>query len=109
MNGREFGCASHRDGGKSVCTNSVRVPIDLAERKLLERKVREHIRNRSKVPAVPPKVQVAKKQAEIEQLRGLMKSGTLSQAVAQAAITRVGINRDVLLQAAASAAGCRKW
>lgn len=119
VNGREFGCASHRDGGDSACTNAVRVRIDLAERKLLdetaqemlspagvallERKVREHIRNRSKVPAVPPKAQAAKvtkKQAEIDQIRGLMKSGTLSRAVAQAAIAHAEEELRTLNQAA---------
>jgi hypothetical protein len=39
----------------------------------------------------PPAAQVAKKQAEIEQLRALMKAGTLSQAVAQAAIEKADI------------------
>jgi hypothetical protein len=91
VNGREFGCASHRDADNSACTNSVRVRIDLAEKRLLnetaqemlspagaallERRVREHIRNRSEAPAVPPKAQaakVAKKQAEIDQVRALM-------------------------------------
>ncbi len=28
VNGREFGCASHKDGGDSARTNSVRVRID---------------------------------------------------------------------------------
>jgi site-specific DNA recombinase len=119
VNGREFGCASHKDGGNSACTNSVRVPIDLAERKLLdetaqemlspagvallERKVREHIRERSQVPVVAPKAQAAKaarKQAEIDQLKGLMKAGTLSQAVAQAAITHAEEELRALNQAA---------
>ena len=70
---------------------------------LLERKIREHIRNRSEVPAVPPKAQaakVAKKQAEIEQVRGLMKVGTLSHAVAQAAIAHAEEELRTLNQAA---------
>ena len=36
MNGREYGCASHRDGGDAACTNCVRVPIEKAEGKLLD-------------------------------------------------------------------------
>jgi hypothetical protein len=54
---------------------------------LLERKVREHARS----PKPAPKreaVQVTRKAAEIEHLRSLMKVGTLSQAVARAAIEK---------------------
>lgn len=105
VNGREYGCASHRDGGEAGCANGVRVRIDLAETKLLdrlveemlspegvtllERRIREHARRASRAPRAVPKseaAQVAKKRAEIEQLRALMKAGTLSQAVAQSAI-----------------------
>jgi site-specific DNA recombinase len=105
VNGREYGCASHRDGGEAGCANGVRVPIALAESKLLdrlveemlspegvallERRIREHARNASRAPRVAPKpqaAQVAKRRAEIDQLRALMKAGTLSQAVAQSAI-----------------------
>jgi hypothetical protein len=70
---------------------------------LLERKVREHIRNRSEAPAVPPKAQaakVAKKQAEIEQVRALMKAGTLSQTVAQAAVAHAEEELRTLNEAA---------
>jgi site-specific DNA recombinase len=107
VNGREYGCASHRDGGEAGCTNGVRVRIDLVERKLLdklaeemlspegvallERRVREHMRKGSHAPRTPPKpqaAQVAKRRAEIDQLRDLMKAGTLSQTVAQAAIEK---------------------
>lgn len=105
VNGREYGCASHRDGGEAGCTNSVRVRIDLAETKLLgrlveemlspegvallERRIRERVRSANHAPRETPKpqaAQVAKKRAEIDQLRALMKAGTLSQAVAQSAI-----------------------
>lgn len=105
VNGREYGCASHRDGGMAACTNAVRVSIKVAEAKLLselhdeilspegvaylERKVREHMRAQLKAPRSAPKREAAeakKKGAEIDQLRSLMKAGTLSQAVAQAAI-----------------------
>lgn len=104
---RVYGCASHKDGGPAACTNSVRVPWQLAEKKLLdtlaqemlspegvallERRVREHMKAQARVPKAPPKTQaaqVAKKAAEIEQLRALMKAGTLSQAVAHAAIEK---------------------
>ena len=107
VNGREYGCASHRDGGDAACDNAVRVPIDKVEEKLLdklveemlspegvallERMIRENVRKASHTPKPAPKSQatnVAKKQAEIEQLRALMKAGTLSQAVAQAAIEK---------------------
>ncbi len=107
VNGREYGCASHRDGGDAACTNGIRVRIELAERKLLhelaeemlspegiahvERRLREHDRERAQAPKPAPKKEaagIAKKTAEIAQLRALMKSGTLSQAVAQAAIEK---------------------
>jgi hypothetical protein len=58
---------------------------------LLERMVRENLSKASRAPKPAPKsqaAQVAKKQAEIGQLRALMKAGTLSQAVAQAAIEK---------------------
>jgi site-specific DNA recombinase len=105
VNGREYGCASYRDGGEAACSNSTRVRMDLAEAKLLdrlaeemlspegvallERRVREHAKARARLPKTAPKplaAQIAKKTSEIEQLRALMKSGTLSQAVGQAAI-----------------------
>jgi site-specific DNA recombinase len=107
VNGREYGCASHRDGGDAACTNDVRVRIDKAEARLLdklveemlspegvallERRIREHLSKASRAARAAPKpqaAQVAKKQAEIDQLRALMKAGTLSQAVAQAAIEK---------------------
>lgn len=105
LNGRgEYGCASHADGGNSACGNGLRVSGKLAERKLLgevaaemlsaegvallERKIREHLRAQALLPKVEaaPTCQATKKQAEIDQLRSFMKTGTLSQAVAQAAI-----------------------
>jgi site-specific DNA recombinase len=107
VNGREFGCASYADGGKAACSNGIRVRNELAERKLLselaeeilsptgiallERKIREYSRDQARAPKVevkPMGTQTAKKNAEISQLRALMKSGTLSQAVAQAAIEK---------------------
>jgi hypothetical protein len=107
VNGREFGCASYKDGGESACTNSIRVRIDEAEAKLLgklveemlspeglaflERRIRDHAREQAKLPKKPAKAQAAqaaKKSAEIGHLRTLMKAGTLSQAVAQAAIEK---------------------
>jgi hypothetical protein len=107
VNGWEFGCASHRDGGDSACANGIRVRIDLAETKLLnwlveeilspagiallERRVREHAKAQVRLPESPPKPQAArsaKKAAEMEQLRALMRSGTLSQGVGQAAINQ---------------------
>jgi hypothetical protein len=106
LNGRgEYGCASHADGGSSACGNDLRVGGALAERKLLgevavemlspegvallERKIREHMRDQARLPKVvtsPTATQAAKKQSEIDQVRAMMKTGTLSQAVAQAAI-----------------------
>ena len=56
---------------------------------LLKQRLNEHIRKAARVPKAAPKpqaAQIAKKSAEIEQVRALMKAGTLSQAVAQAAI-----------------------
>jgi len=95
------------DGGPAACSNGVRVRSTVAEARLLqelhseilspegvallERKVREHMRQMAAEPRVAPKAeaaQIAKKTAEIDQLRTLMKAGTLSQAVAQAAIEK---------------------
>ena len=39
--GREYGCASHRDGGDASCSNGIRVRIDLAERRLLDKVTEE--------------------------------------------------------------------
>jgi hypothetical protein len=36
VTGREYGCASHRDGGNAACTNGIPVRIDVADRKLLD-------------------------------------------------------------------------
>jgi hypothetical protein len=105
VNSREYGCATHKDGGDAACTNAVRVRGDLAERKLLdevacemlslegvallEKRIREYVRKASRTPKPMPKgqeAQIAKKHAEIEQVRALVRAGLLSQAVAQAAI-----------------------
>ena len=108
VNSREFGCASHRDGGEAACTNGIRVAIDVAERKLLhelvadilspegiallERRVQDRARRQESCEAAAvPKVQsaeIGRKAAEIEQLRSLMKGGSLSQTVALAAIDK---------------------
>lgn len=107
VNSREYGCASHKDGGHAACSNGIRVSRDLAERKLLDelvcevlspegvallkQRINDHVRKASRAPKAVPKpqaTQVAKKAAEIAQLRALMKAGTLSQAVAQAAIEK---------------------
>src|SRR6185437_16799815 len=59
---------------------------------LLERQVLERVRRQESCEAGPvPKeqnVEVSKKAAEIEQLRSLMKAGSLSQTVALAAIDK---------------------
>lgn len=107
VNGREFGCATHRDGGPTARSNALRVRIDIAERKLigdlveemlspaavalLEQQVRDHVREGSRAVQslpTPAPADVVRKSAEIEQLKCLMKSGTLSPAVAQAAIDK---------------------
>jgi DNA invertase Pin-like site-specific DNA recombinase len=107
VNAREYGCASHRDGGAAACNNGLRVPIELAEHRLLdetaaemlsdegiaflEREVRRHLREQADKPKPVPKPQaeqIARKRAEVEQLRALMKNGTLSQTVAVAAIAK---------------------
>ena len=108
VNSREFGCASHQDGGVAACTNGIRVAVHVAERKLLhelvaeilspegiallERQVLDRVRRQASCEAGPiPKeqnVEISKKAAEIEQLRSLMKAGSLSQTVALAAIDK---------------------
>jgi hypothetical protein len=107
VNGREYGCASHKDGGDAACSNGVRVKESIAERVLLDelaaeivspegvtlltQRLNQNLRKASRTPKATPKpqaAQLAKKAAEIEQLRGLMKAGTLSQGVAQAAIAK---------------------
>jgi hypothetical protein len=58
---------------------------------LLEKRIRECLRSADRSPRQTPKpqaAQVERKRAEIEQLRSLMKAGTLSPAVAQAAIEK---------------------
>jgi hypothetical protein len=58
---------------------------------LLKKRIREHVRNADRALREQPKpqaAQVASKRAEIEQIRGLMKAGALSQVVAQAAIEK---------------------
>jgi S-methylmethionine-dependent homocysteine/selenocysteine methylase len=57
----------------------------------LEKRIREHMREQARARKVQPKPQagqITKKSAELDQLRALMKSGTLSQAAAQAAIDK---------------------
>ena len=91
-----------------ACTNGIRVAIDVAGRKLLhelvadilspegiallERRVQDRARRQESCEAaVVPKVQsaeISRKAAEIEQLRSLMKAGSLSQTVALAAIDK---------------------
>jgi DNA invertase Pin-like site-specific DNA recombinase len=107
VNGREYGCASHRDGGEAACTNGIRVPILLAESRLLKELVEELLtpeaiallerridmlaRQPVSAPqgaAVKPSKQVAEKMTEIKQLRKFMKAGTLSQTVALAALEK---------------------
>ena len=107
VNGREYGCASHRDGGDASCKNGIRLPIKLAEKKLLselaeeilspagvtllEQRIREHLRDAAQAPsrqAEDQPAEVRKKLDELAQLRALMKAGTLSLAVAQVAIEK---------------------
>ena len=75
VNGREFGCSTHRDGGNGACPNGIRIAIAKAEHKLLdevvadmlppkgaallERKVRERSRAQALVPKQAPKPQAA--------------------------------------------------
>ena len=107
VNTREYGCASHADGGESACSNGIRVKETIAELRLLEElacevlspegvallktRLSDRFRKASRAPKATPKpqaAQIAKKTAEIEQVRALMKAGTLSHAVAQAAIAQ---------------------
>jgi hypothetical protein len=107
VNGREYGCATHKDGGDAACSNGIRGREEIAERKLLDelacemlspegvalvkQRVNEHVRKASRAPKSAPKPQAAlieRKRAEIAQLRTLMTAGTLSQAVAQAAVEK---------------------
>jgi hypothetical protein len=107
VNGREYGCATYKDGGAAACTNSLRVPGSFAEARLLdelveemlspegvallEKLIRGHVRKaaQSDRPAAKPQpAQSARKRAELEQIRALMKPGTLSQAVALAGIEK---------------------
>ena len=107
---REYGCASHRDGGDAACTNGIRVPIRLAEGKplnelleemlspqaiaLLQRRIEDHVLQQDRqaraaeTPADLPSEELARKTAQIAELRKLMKGGTLSPAVAHAALEK---------------------
>ncbi len=115
VNGREYGCATHRDGGEAACSNGVRIPIALAEQKLLdklteemlspdglaivEKRLREHLRQPGQAPKGLPRAQatqIARKDTEMAELRALMNSGRLSAAAAQAAITTLEREREEL-------------
>jgi site-specific DNA recombinase len=119
VNGREYGCATHKDGGEGACPNELRVSISLAEQKLLgklteemlspeglavvERLLREHLRQPGRPQKEPPKAQaaqLARKDAEMAELRGLMRAGKLSAAAAQAAITMLEREREELVRTA---------
>jgi hypothetical protein len=119
VDGREYGCATHRDGGEAACSNGVRVALALAEQKLLgklteemlspegraivERRLREHLRQPGRTQKAPPKAQaaqIAQKDTEIANLRALMKAGNLSAAAAQAAITTLEREREELARPA---------
>ena len=98
--------AARRTTAGGGCDNNVRVKIDIAERHLLdvireeilspegiaaaEKLYRAQVKLAAKEPQRPatgkPAARLARKQTEIAQLRALMNSGTLSEAVAKAAI-----------------------
>ena len=116
VNGREYGCASHRDGRS--CGNGIRLPMKWAESKLLgalrdellspagvallERRIREHLTEAGQGDAMSKVAEpeaVSRNRAEIEQLRGLMKAGSLSETVALAAIEKAEEEIQSLRQA----------
>jgi hypothetical protein len=69
---------------------------------LLERKIREHVREHANAPKLTgkpkPDAQIARKDAELEQLRSLVRSGALSPAVGQAAIDQAQQERAALVR-----------
>lgn len=70
---------------------------------LVERRLREHLREPTQVPRELPEAQaaqIARKDTEIADLRALMKSGKLSAAAAQAAITTLEREREELARPA---------
>ena len=115
VNSRDYGCSTHKNGGPAACPNSAAVPAAKLEHDVADAiraellspeavefvvsEVRRGLREARKVkPAAPVTDQaLAAKDREIEELRGLMRSGVLSPAVAQAALTRATEERAALI------------
>ncbi len=117
-----YGCSSHKNGGFGACTNNLRVRRETAERLLLEeikvellsddavaqaqkamqdelRRLQSAKRPPKEAPAVASG-KVAKLDAQIDQLRALMQTGTLSPAAGQAALDVLERDRAELIDTA---------
>ena len=115
VNSREYGCSTFKNGGRSACTNAVRLNRAGVEQELIAH-VREELLSpeaielaiatytqalehgrRGRRRATPANDgRIVKLDAEIDQLKTLVRAGTLSQGVAAAAIERAEEERREL-------------
>ncbi len=116
VNAREYGCATHKEGGPAACSNSIRLKRKELQDEVL-RIVREVMlspesvkyaeevyragisRSKASSPKAPSGAALASKEREIEQLKGMLRAGTLSPTVAQAAIAAAESERVSLTSA----------
>ena len=117
VDARYYGCSTHKNGGPAACSNDgrmLRVEIEENVLKIIREEllapeavalavaeVRRILRDARKV-APPPQAAapaIAAKDRELEQLRALLRAGTLSPTVAQAAISKAEDERAHLLAA----------
>jgi site-specific DNA recombinase len=117
INARDYGCSTRKNGGPSACPNSATILCNRLERDVLDvirselltveavefvvcevrRGLREARRNAPRAPVTDQTL--ATKDREIDDLRGLMRSGVLSPTVAQAALNRATQDRVDLVAA----------
>jgi hypothetical protein len=117
VNRKSYGCASHKNGGMAACTNGIQVRRETAERLLLaevtaellseeavtiaQKEMRCELKRlqspKRKTVEIPGNRKVLKLEAEIEQIRALMKAGTLSSLAANAAIASLEQQRSELI------------
>jgi site-specific DNA recombinase len=116
VNSRDYGCNTHKQGGPAACSNAVRLTRKGIEAELL-RVVRDELlspeavqlavdtvraelkQQKASTPKAPTSAALAAKDREIEQLRAMLKSGTLSPVVAQAAIAAAESERGTMTAA----------
>jgi site-specific DNA recombinase len=118
INRRDYRCATYTNGGKHACGNALKLNAPVAEQLLLDQIETELLspeaveaavaayndeakRQRRERPAKQPQgaiaAAVAKKDAEIEQLKQMIRAGTMSATVLQPAIEGAERERERLL------------